>query len=71
MMATRDNSVSIPERTLVDLVARYRFRLSNRNATIRAQVGNVGNVHGFALQGAGAYDIIPGRVVSAYLTVDW
>ncbi|NLR73384.1 TonB-dependent receptor [Novosphingobium sp. ERN07] len=68
--ATRDNLVSIPARTLVNLGARYQFKLSNRNATLRAQVSNVGNVYGFNLQGAGAYDLIPGRVASIYLTVD-
>lgn len=71
LVATRDNLVSIPARTLVDLGARYRFKLSGRDATVRAQINNVGNVHGFDLRGAGAYDIIAGRVASAYLTVDF
>lgn len=69
--ATRDNLVQIPARTLVDLGARYRFRLGGKDATIRAQVSNVGNVYGFDLRGAGAYDVIAGRVASAYLTVDF
>ncbi|GGI76306.1 TonB-dependent receptor [Polymorphobacter multimanifer] len=71
IIATRNNLVSIPSRTLVDLGARYRFKLSGKDATIRAQVNNVGNVYGFDLRGAGAYDIIAGRVASAYLTVDF
>ena len=68
--ATRDNSVTIPSRTLVDLGARYRFRLGRRDLTMRAEIRNVGNVYGFDLESAGAYAIIPGRVVSAYITVD-
>jgi iron complex outermembrane receptor protein len=68
--ATRDNSVTIPSRTLVDLGARYRFRLGRRDLTMRAEIRNVGNVYGFELESAGAYAIIPGRVVSAYITVD-
>lgn len=71
IVATRNNLVRIPARTLVDLGARYRFKLSGKNATIRARVSNVGNVFGFELRGAGAYDIIAGRVASAYLTVDF
>ncbi|MDJ0278859.1 TonB-dependent receptor [Sphingomonas sp. 2R-10] len=68
--ATRDNSVSISSRTLVDLGARYRFRANGRDFTLRGEVRNIGNVHGFDLESAGAYDIIAGRVVSAYITVD-
>jgi iron complex outermembrane receptor protein len=68
--ATLDNRVSIPSRTLVDLGARYRFRAGGHDVTFRGEVHNIGNVYGFALEGAGAYDIIPGRVVSAYVTVD-
>ncbi len=68
--ATRDNSVSIPSRTLVDLGARYRLRVGRRDVTLRAEIRNIGNVYGFELESAGAYDIIPGRVASAYITVD-
>lgn len=71
IVATRNNLVRIPARTLVDLGARYRFKLGTKDATVRAQVSNVGDVEGFDLRGAGAYDIIPGRVASAYLTVDF
>lgn len=70
LVATRDNLVRIPARTLVDLGARYRLKLGGNDATIRAQVSNIGDVYGFDLRGAGAYDIIAGRVASAYLTVD-
>jgi len=69
--ATRDNRVSIPGRTLVDLGARYRFKLSGRDATFRAQLTNVGNVYGYDLRGAGAYDPIQQRQASAYLTIDF
>ncbi|WP_235976500.1 TonB-dependent receptor domain-containing protein [Sandaracinobacteroides hominis] len=68
--ATRNNLVFIPARTLVDVGGRYRFRLAQRPATLRVSVSNLFHVYGFELRGAGAYDIIPGRVFSAYLTVD-
>lgn len=69
--ATRTNTVSIPARTLVDLGARYRFKLSGQSAALRIQMTNVGGFYGHELLGAGAYDLIPGRVMSAYLTVDF
>lgn len=68
--ATRDNRVSIPARTLVDLGGRYAFKLGRNAATLRVAVSNIFDVQGFTLQGAGAYDIVEGRLLSAYLTVD-
>lgn len=70
-MATRDNLVRIPARALVNLGARYRFKLSGKDATIRAQMNNVGNVYGFDLRSAGAYNVIAGRIAAAHLTVDF
>lgn len=69
--ATRDNRVSIPGRTLVDLGGRYRFKLGQRDATLRVQLSNVGNVYGYDLRGAGAYDPIQQRQASGYLTIDF
>ncbi|MBA4040329.1 MAG: TonB-dependent receptor [Sphingobium sp.] len=69
--ATVDNRVSIPERTLVDIGGRYRFKLGRNPATLRVALSNLFDVEGFDLRGSGAYDIIPGRVASAYLSVDF
>lgn len=69
--ATTSNLVEIPSRTLVDLGARYRFKLGERSATVRGQVRNVGDAYGFDLRGAGAYAPISGRTGSLYLTVDF
>ncbi|KPF77534.1 hypothetical protein IP88_06160 [alpha proteobacterium AAP81b] len=69
--ATVNSLVTIPARTLVDVGARYRFRLRSREATLRLQVENVGDLQGFELVGAGAYDLIPGRRFGGYLTVDF
>jgi len=68
--ATVSNSTVIPQRTLVDLGARYRFGLAGRSATLRLQVENLTNLQGFELRGAGAFDLIAGRRVGGYLTVD-
>lgn len=70
IVATVDNSVSIPARTLVDLGARYRTRIGGKPITFRLTVTNLGDVQGFELRGAGAYDIIPGRVIGGWIAVD-
>ncbi len=70
LTATVDNRVSIPERTLVGLNGRYRFLLNDQPATLRVALSNVFDTYGVELRGAGAYDIVPGRVASAYLSID-
>lgn len=71
IVATRDNLVSIPGRTLIDLGGRYRFDLAGQDATLRVRLTNVSGEEGFQLLGAGAYDIIAGRLLTAYLSVDF
>ena len=68
--ATVDNRVAIPARTLVALSGRYRFMLGEQPASLRVAVNNVFDTYGWELRGAGAYDVINGRLVSAYLSVD-
>ncbi|MEZ0472814.1 TonB-dependent siderophore receptor [Luteimonas salinilitoris] len=71
MPATRDNRVELPAHTLVDLGGRYKFRLAGRNASFRVSIRNVFDEYAFDLRGAGTYHFIPGRLASAYLTVDF
>ena len=68
--ATVDNRVAIPARTLVALSGRYRFMLGQQPASLRVAVNNVFDTYGWELRGAGAYDVITGRLVSAYVSVD-
>jgi iron complex outermembrane receptor protein len=68
--ATVRNGTAIPPRTLVDLGGRYRFTLAGKDATLRLQVENIGDLQGFELRGAGAFDLIPGRRFGGYLTID-
>ena len=70
IVATVDNRVSIPARTLVDLGARYRTTIGGKPVTFRLTMTNVGDVQGFDLRGAGAYDIIQGRVIGGWIAVD-
>ncbi|MCI0433348.1 MAG: TonB-dependent receptor, partial [Gemmatimonadetes bacterium] len=69
--ATRDNSVELPSRTTIDAGARYRFEVGRAPATLRVSLANATDEYGYDLRGSGAYDVIAGRRVSAYLTVDW
>jgi iron complex outermembrane receptor protein len=70
-IATVNNLVSVPVRTIVDLGGRYRFKLAGNEAVLRVQASNLFDQQGFELRGAGAYTVLPGRVTQAYLTVDF
>ncbi|MES2452005.1 MAG: TonB-dependent receptor [Pseudomonadota bacterium] len=69
--ATTDDAVYLPSRTLVDLGARYAFKLAGSSAQLRLAITNIGNVYGFDLYGAGNYDTTPGRVAQVSLGVDF
>lgn len=71
IVATRDNLVAIPARTLLDLGGRYRFELAGRAATLRVRLTNLTGEEGFELKGSGAYDFIQGRLLTANLAVDF
>lgn len=69
--ATVSNLTVIPARTLVDFGGRYQFKLAGQSATLRLQIENLTDLQGFELQGAGAFDMIPGRRFGGYVTVDF
>jgi len=69
--ATVDNRVALPARTLLALSGRYRFKFGEQPASLRVALNNVFDTYGLELRGAGAYDLISGRVASAYLSVDF
>ena len=71
MPATRDNLVELPSRTLLDIGGRYQFKVGHAPASLRVQVTNLTDEYGFDLRGSGAYDLIPGRKVSAHVAIDW
>ncbi|MCW5572637.1 MAG: TonB-dependent receptor [Steroidobacteraceae bacterium] len=70
-VATTGNDVELPARTLVEVGARYRFAIGHSSAMLRLNVENLFDVFGFESRGSGAYDVLPGRLASAYVTVDW
>ena len=70
-VATVNNLVFVPTRTLIDVGGRYRFKLAGNEAVLRIQTTNLTSQQGFDLRGANAYTVLPGRVTQAYLTVDF
>ena len=70
-IATVNNLVAVPVRTIVDLGGRYRFKLAGNDAVLRIQATNLFSQQGYELRSAGAYTVLPGRVTQAYLTVDF
>jgi iron complex outermembrane receptor protein len=70
-VATVNNLVYVPTRTLIDVGGRYRFKLAGNEAVLRIQTTNLFDQQGFDLRGANAYTVLPGRVTQAYLTVDF
>lgn len=72
IVSTRDNLVSIPDRTMVDVGTRYQFKLDEYPASLRFQVTNIFNMRSYDLAGAGAYNIFfrSGRLIDTRLIVD-
>ncbi|HEX4694883.1 TonB-dependent receptor [Sphingomonas sp.] len=68
--STTDNLVSLPPRATVSLGGRYRFKLMDKSATFRLQMGNVFDNRGFNIAGPGIYGANNGRFITGYLAID-
>lgn len=64
------NAVRVPARTIVDLGARYRFRLGGLPAVLRIQATNLFNTYGWDVEGNNAFAYIASRQVTARIAVD-
>ena len=69
--ARLDNSLFIPERAIIDLGMRYRFRLGRTPAVLRAQIANLTNVFGWNVTGGGGFQFIPSRRFNLSLSADF
>ncbi|MFN3943934.1 MAG: TonB-dependent receptor [Allosphingosinicella sp.] len=69
-VADRLNTHFIPERYVVALGARYRFRIAGAPSTLRAQVGSVNDNYGWVNIGEGFHYNLPRRF-SLSLSTDW
>lgn len=65
------NTVDIPERTIVHVGARYRFRIGSAPAVLRLYVENLFDSYGWEAAGSNLFTYTEPRRVSATLTVDF
>jgi hypothetical protein len=70
-IASADNSVSLPPRTIVRLGGRYRFQINHLNAQFRILVDNITDHFSWALTSGGGFKVDVGRRVTGYLAVDF
>lgn len=66
-----DNSLFIPERAIIDLGTRYRFKLGRTPAVLRAQIANLTSVFGWNVTGGGGFQYIPSRRFNMSLSADF
>ena len=66
-----DNALFIPERAIVDLGARYRFKLGRTPAVLRAQIANLTNTFGWNVTGGGGFQFIASRRFNLSLSADF
>lgn len=71
IIATRDNTVAIPPSTIVDVGARYSFKVNDNASSLRLSVSNLFDLIGFDVQGAGAYAITDGRRINLRYVIDF
>jgi iron complex outermembrane recepter protein len=69
--ASRDGRSEVPGYTLIDVGARYRFKLADMPATLRVQAANVTDVFIWNVNGNNSFGLTDERRYSAQLTVDW
>jgi len=69
--ASRDNLVSVDPYALIDIGARYRFKLGRSPATFRVQMQNVSNTFAWSIVGSNSYGLMDKRRFTAFLTVDF
>jgi len=70
-VARVDNTLFIPERTVLDLGARYRLTIAGAPAVLRVQLRNLTNEFGWSVSGGGGFRYEPPRRFSASLTADF
>jgi iron complex outermembrane recepter protein len=70
-VASRDNQLNVPSRTVVDLGARYRFQIGGVQASARAQVVNLLNNFGWRVNGDTGFGYNRERTWRLALTADF
>jgi iron complex outermembrane receptor protein len=70
-MASADNKLSIPARTILDLAARYRFKLGTASASLIMRLGNVFNTFGWRTNSSAVFVPNAQRRLSATIAADF
>lgn len=69
-IANQQNTFVVPPRAVLALGGRYRFKIGDKSATLRARVGNVFNNYGFGVGGGGLFVYNVPRQFSVNLAAD-
>lgn len=69
--SSRDNLVSLDSYALLDIGARYQFKLGKSPATLRLQMQNVSNSYTYEILGSNTYALMDKRRFNAFLAVDF
>lgn len=70
-VASRDGRNRLPAYTLVDVGARYRFRLGPAPASVRLLLANAGDTFHWDIRGNNSFGLTDGRRLVAQLAVDF
>jgi iron complex outermembrane receptor protein len=54
-IANQENTFVVPPRAVLAVGGRYRFKIGDKSATLRAQVGNIFNNYGYGVGGGGLF----------------
>lgn len=69
--ASRDNLVSLDPYLLMDVGARYQFKLGRSPATFRIQLQNITDTFAWSVVGSNSYGLMDKRRFNAFLAVDF
>lgn len=69
--ASRDNLVFVPSYTLIDIGARYRFKIGKAPATLRFQLANVANTFAWNIVGSNSYGLMDKRRALLFVAADF
>lgn len=69
--ASRDNLVRVPDYTVIDIGARYRFDLGSAPAMLRFQIANASATYYYRVLGSNTYGLTDGRRSTLTLSIDF
>lgn len=69
-VANSKDTLQIPSRAVIDIGARYRFRIAGKPTLLRLQVKNLFDKFGWKVSSGGGFTLLPGRRAMVSLTSD-